>query len=199
MFLSITNLTKAFSFVALFGMTWKGDVPVRETLVRIHPDSEVIISGTTNLNSFNCRYNLEEKTSPVHVVYEKTGAKYIFSRAQLLLQNSCFDCGGRGINRDFRELLRSEAYPQVHLELLYAQVPEDLSEAVRAGIRITLAGVTRDFETDVICNFDPDLCIYGNFPMQLSDFDLEPPSKVLGMIKVDDQIEVQLNLRLRQQ
>ena len=158
----------------------------------------MVISGSTNVNSFDCIYQLEDMEKPIQVVYERQGNRLLFSQARLRLQNTCFDCGGRGINRDFRELLKTAEYPRVGLELLYAEIPDQLVDPVQVGLRITLAGVSRDFHTELICDMDPDLCIYGDFPIQLSDFDLEPPSKALGMIRVNDRVEVRLNLRLRQ-
>ncbi len=196
MFFSATPIIKSIAFGGFLAFALLiGDVD-RETTVHIHPDSEVVIAGTTNINSFDCSYVLEDKTRPLHVVYEERDGKFFFSQAQLRLQNSSFDCGGRAINKDFLELLKTERHPQVLLELIYAEVPDKPSDFIRAGLRITLAGVTREFETELLCDLNPDLCIYGNFKMNLSDFDLEPPSKALGIIKVDDQIEVQLNITL---
>ncbi|MDC6353847.1 MULTISPECIES: hypothetical protein [unclassified Robiginitalea] len=187
--------TTVFAVIAAF-LLFIGDED-SETTVHIHPESEVVIAGTTNVNSFDCSYILEDKSDPLHVVYETKDGKFLFSKAELFLQNSGFDCGGRGINRDFQELLKTEDHPRVLLELLYAEVPEKPSDVIRAGLRITLAGVSREFETELICDMNPNLCIYGNFVMHLSDFDLEAPRKALGIIQVDDQVEVQLNIKLR--
>lgn len=192
-----TSVIRSATFAAVSALAMLvGDVN-RETTVHIHPESEVVIVGTTNVNTFDCIYILEDKSEPLQVVFEMEDGKFLFTQAELYLQNSGFDCGGRGINRDFQELLKTEDYPRVLLELLYAEVPEKPSDVIRAGLRITLAGVSRDFDTELICDMNPDLCIYGNFVMHLSDFDLEAPRKALGIIQVEDRIEVRLNIKLR--
>ncbi|RIV30475.1 YceI family protein [Flagellimonas lutimaris] len=172
--------------------------PERETKVRVAPESEVVISGTTNVNEFTCKYNLEELELPIRLAYDDKAEQIQFSNAQLKLANDCFDCGGKAINKDFRELLQTEEHPQVELRLLYVDPPQPDNQKIGVGMEIKIAGVARNYETILYCEQQGNICVDGTIPLKLTDFGLEPPRKVLGMIKVHDEIQVKVALSLKE-
>ncbi|WP_445384819.1 hypothetical protein ACT6NV_12710 [Robiginitalea sp. IMCC44478] len=174
------------------------DTPFRETHVYIASDSEMVISGSTNVNTFHCRYSVTELDNPLSVYYEEGANRYTFRNTRLELSSNCFDCGGNAINRDFQELLKSDIYPEVVLELLYVEKPSDNLNTYKVGVSVMLAGQCRTYETLVFCDQTGSLCIEGDLNVCFSDFNLEPPSKVMGLIKVNDQLTVNLKLKIRQ-
>lgn len=172
--------------------------PERETKIRVASDSKVIISGTTNVNGFTCRYNLKEMELPIRLAYDDKLEQIQFSNAQLKLANNCFDCGGKAINKDFRELLKTEEHPEVELRLLYVDPPQPNDSKIGVGMEIKIAGTVRIYETRLYCKQQGDIWVDGTIPLKLTDFGLDPPKKVLGMIKVHDEIKVQVALRLKE-
>ena len=187
---------KAFLLLTLLFLAMSFDTAVREAQVIISPDSELVISGSTNVNKFHCRYSVSELDRPLSVIYEVGAERYTFRNTRLKLANSCFDCGGRAINRDFQELLKTDEYPEVQLKLLYVEIPENDLDPLKVGVEVTLAGEARTFETLVVCDRSGSLCIEGYLDVCFSDFDLEPPTKVMGIIKVSDQLTVSLKLKI---
>lgn len=188
---SISAMTLLF-FGAFFS------APVRETRVWVAPESEVVIIGTTNVNAFTCKYNVQELEVPVQLSYNEKVEQIQFQNAKLKLANDCFDCGGKAINKDFRELLKTEHHPQVELRLLHVDPLETDAQKIGVGMEITIAGVARKYETTLSCVQAGDICVNGTLDLLLSDFGLEPPRKVLGMIKVDNKIKVKLSLKLKE-
>ncbi|MEC3966456.1 YceI family protein [Flagellimonas halotolerans] len=181
----------------MFFISWFNfNDPERETKVRVEPESEVVIAGTTNVNNFTCKYNLQELEMPIRLIYDEKSEQILFKNAELTLINDCFDCGGKAINRDFQELLKTERHPQVGLKLLYVEPPSPNQSMVDVGVEIKIAGVSRKYQTLLNCEQAKDICVNGTLELKLSDFDLEPPKKMLGMIKVDDEIKVHLTLQL---
>src|SRR6056297_2462582 len=144
--------------------------PERETKVRVAPESEVVISGTTNVNQFTCKYNLEELELPIRLAYDDKAEQIQFSNAQLKLANDCFDCGGKAINKDFRELLRTEKHPQVELRLLYVDPPQPDDKKIGVGMEIKIAGTTRIYETTLYCEQQGKIRVDGTIPLKLTDF-----------------------------
>ncbi|MCK0159270.1 hypothetical protein [Allomuricauda sp. F6463D] len=191
----VTKIVWVVSMLIIgFGIT----DPERETKIRVAPDSQVVISGTTNVNEFTCKYNLEELELPIGLAYDEKEEQIQFSNAQLKLANDCFDCGGKAINKDFKELLQTKDYPHVELKLLYVNPPQPNSEEIGVGMEIKIAGVTRIYETQLYSEQQGNICVDGTIPLKLTHFGLEPPRKVLGMIKVNDDIKVQIALRLNE-
>tara|TARA_R110002012_G_C11671446_1_gene613139 strand:+ start:7418 stop:7996 length:579 start_codon:yes stop_codon:yes gene_type:complete len=185
------------TLVALLLLSWFsfGD-PERETKVRVEPQSEVVIAGTTNVNNFTCKYNLEALEVPIRLNYDEKSEQILFKNAELKLVNDCFDCGGRAINKDFQELLKTEKYPQVGLKLIYVEPLSTNQSNVGVGLEIKIAGVSRTYRTVLHCEQTKDICVTGTLALKLSDFNLEAPKKMLGMIKVDDQIKVHITLQM---
>jgi len=65
-------------------------------------------------------------------------------------------------------------------------------------MEIKIAGVARNYETILYCEQQGNICVDGTIPLKLTDFGLEPPRKVLGMIKVHDEIQVKVALSLKE-
>ncbi len=187
---TIKSFLAAFILVVAMGFS----DPEREMRVSVASDSEVVISGTTNINSFNCRYNLQQLELPIRMVYDEQDDRILFQNAKLELANDCFDCGGKMINKDFRELLKTESHPQVELRLLYVEPPKQETKEIEVGMEIIIAGVARRYETYLKCEDQKEICVNGTLELRLSDFGLEPPRKALGMIKVDNDIKVNVSL-----
>lgn len=193
-----SHITKIVWIVSALLIGFGFTDPERETKVRVAPESEVVISGTTNVNEFTCKYNLEELELPIRLVYDDKTEQIQFSNAQLKLANDCFDCGGKAINKDFRELLQTQEHPQVELRLLYVDPPQPNNQKIGVGMEIRIAGVSRNYETILYCEQQGNICVNGTIPLRLTDFGLEPPRKVLGMIKVHDEIKVRVALRFNE-
>ncbi|MER3375018.1 MAG: YceI family protein [Allomuricauda sp.] len=196
MLASIPHITKT-ALLGLLVISWFSfNDPERETKVRVAPESEVVISGTTNVNQFTCKYNLQELEMPIRLIYDEKSEQIQFKNAELKLVNDCFDCGGKAINKDFQELLKTERHPQVELKLLYVDPPSPNQSKVDVGVEIKIAGVSRKYQSVLYCEQTSNICVNGTLELKLSDFELEPPKKMLGMIKVDDEIRVHLTLQM---
>lgn len=193
-----SHITKIVWIVSALLIGFGFTDPERETKVRVAPESEVLISGTTNVNEFTCKYNLEELELPIRLAYDDKAEQIQFSNAQLKLANDCFDCGGKAINKDFRDLLQTEKHPQVELRLLYVDPPKPENQQIGVGMEIKIAGVTRNYETQLYCEQQGNICVDGTIALKLTDFGLEPPRKALGIIKVHDEIKVRIALRLNE-
>src|SRR5690606_9654225 len=89
--------------------------PERETKILVVPGSEVVISGTSNVNKFECSYQVQGIEVPVHLVYREELNEIHFKNAKLDLPSDCFDCGGKAIKKDFKDILQTAKYPEIKL------------------------------------------------------------------------------------
>ena len=102
-----------FSALAFTGIEYT----TKSLSVSVEDDSVVSISGTTNVNSFTCNYNVLKLENPIPVSYESREQTIVFASTFLELENQCFDCGHKAINKDFNKLLKTEIYPKIQLNL----------------------------------------------------------------------------------
>jgi hypothetical protein len=191
------GVKNAIAIALLFFGTFLAD-PEREARIWVVPGSQVLISGTSNVNKFTCSYEVPGLEVPVHMVYRESLDEIHFKNANLQLESDCFDCGGKAINKDFKELLQTEKHPWIKLRLIYVDPPSPELKKVGVGMEITIAGISRTYVTELDSDQRGDIFVEGTLALKLTDFGLEPPKKVLGLIKVDDEVLVDLKLRLRE-
>lgn len=169
------------------------DTAVNNTSVVVSSKSTLVVKGTTNVNSFSCVFDSKRLKNPVSVTYFSNGDKFKFKETALVLDNGCFDCGGKGINRDFQKILKSESYPQIKLILKETSSLED-KDNVQTLVDVEIAGIKREYKIPVTVKKNTGTLISGGLKIRLSDYNLEQPKKMFGLITVDNEITIDFNL-----
>ncbi|MCB4809046.1 YceI family protein [Tamlana sp. 62-3] len=167
------------------------------TTIKINPESTLVIKGKTNVSQFYCNYNIAKLNHDISVDFSAIdNQKMTFNKAELKLNNTFFDCGNQIMNKDFRTLLKSKTYPNIYINLLEVEKQSDNKLLVQLAIE--LAGISKQFKIPVIiektCN--NNVRVKGNIEIDILQYNLEPPKKLLGMVKVDNTINVLFNLSL---
>lgn len=169
----------------------------------VHSDSQFWIQGEATTNDFTCRVgqvdgraklpapkkvlaSSSEKREPTVIVKVAVGA---------------FDCGNRIMTKDLKETLKVEEYPHIRFELIDARVgtPIDTTaewRPVKVLGALTVAGTKRVTTLSALGRAldESRFRIRGCHSIRMTDFEIEPPTKAFGLIKVKDQIEVQFDL-----
>lgn len=166
----------------------------------IHPDSKITIQGTTNVNNFAC---VSESELPQGMFLAETSAadnSIQFSDAVLKLKVESFDCLNRRMNRDMQDAMGAETHPNILIRLLEAEpVDKSLSGGstqLLVKLSISLNGVEKN--TQVVIDYnqvEPYLFSFvGSKELNMTDFNIDPPSPAMGLIKVRDNITIHFNL-----
>ncbi|MFB9056363.1 YceI family protein [Mariniflexile ostreae] len=176
----------------------KGDTAAAEALVLVTPSSSLSVKGTTNVNDFECAYNMDELKHPISVFFKKQGDKLVFRRTALVLDNSCFDCGSKGINSDFQKILKTEKQPKIYLYLKELKAKNASPKINLASVDIKIAGITNAYEIPVTIIDKDNMSVNGRVSIRLSDFNMEGPKKLFGLIEVDDTVKIDFQLELKE-
>ncbi len=100
-----------------------------------------------------------------------------------------FECGNELMNRDFSKTLKQDEFPDITLTLI------DLTgENSDMGLSV-LAGEV-DVEMESLS--DGRKRILGSQPLAFSDFGIVPPRRLLGMVRVENEINVDFSLIIRE-
>ena len=187
-----------FLILGLFG----SKLPTSETVLSpnseayiILPDSRLTILGSTNINNFKCNFDISELKNPITISYSQKEDNFIFSKASLKLKNQSFDCGSRPINKDFLSLLKTENYPEITLRLKELSLNDDPSQ-VKALVEIEIAGISKVYNVNVSAAKDNTFVVSGFLKLNIEDFNLQAPKKVLGLIIVEKIIDIEFKLKL---
>lgn len=170
---------------------------VGSTSVIIAPNSKLLINVKTNVNSFKCHYDVLKLNKPISVSFKSHGDKISFKKTTLVLENVNFDCGGPGINNDFKELLKTKTYPQIFIKLKEINKDQNNENLIHALVDLEIAGVTKSYTVPIELKEEGTLFIKGVLPLNIRDFNLDPPKKALGLIVVKDIIEINFELAVK--
>jgi len=159
--------------------------------IKILPSSELIIAGSTNVNKFDCKFDIQLISKPKSFVYFKDEEYLRFKNLELHLRTEGFDCGNHRMNSDFQDLLMNDKYPEIVIHIDHVELVS--KEYAKAYIEVDLAGKSNKYDLPVLLTEDR---FKGKFKMNIRDFGLKPPKKALGLIEVDEIIEVQFDLQV---
>lgn len=115
-----------------------------------------------------------------------------------------FECGISAMNNDFQELLKADEEPFLYLQLNSISLHpsntafEELD--VDAEVEILLAGVKKKVLISggkVLNHSSAQLTLKGDKELLITDFSIEPPTKMFGMIKVTDDITIQFEIGMK--
>lgn len=166
-----------------------------EKKVTVLPASKLSITGDTNINKFECNFDTAYLKEAQKVYYSRKDSIMSFTGAILVLNTQGFDCGNKGINQDFHDLIKSDEYPEILLEI--SKVKLRTKSFGVATICITMAGKQRYYEVPINISNGEIAKFQGELELNIKDFDLEPPKKLFGIIVVKDEIEIAFDLQVK--
>ncbi|MEQ8928144.1 MAG: hypothetical protein RLO81_20175 [Fulvivirga sp.] len=172
---------------------------VTKTMV-IEEESTFKISGKSSVNSFDCHIIQGFCGESVSVSYNVQATTVKFSNTKFSIPVKQFDCGSKFITRDMKETLKAEDHPFMEFELISIRNFDDLNcENSKAETLVTIAGITNRYllNYDISKLDEVSYRIKLNSTFDINDFNLDPPTALMGLIKVDETIGVSLTLHTR--
>ncbi len=193
-FMSKINFSamKSIAITYLFPFVVIGFLSTYPIEVTFEKESKVAIKGTSNVNSFTCEYQdeikLQQKTINVETNRKE---KFNIKKAKLHLFANNFDCGGRRINKDFRALLQTDKFPYIDI---YVHGISFLEKEYVADVEVSIAGKNNNYKLKVE---NPEKNHFtGDLIIDISDFGLESPKKLMGLIEVNNLIDINFDVYL---
>ncbi|HZB15110.1 MAG TPA: YceI family protein [Chryseolinea sp.] len=166
----------------------------------IDSKSRLTIYGSTNINNFVCKIDCYTGSDTLQFVKNYNACEIQFYRNRMTIPIRSFDCGSKQISKDFWGTLKSETYPQLQINFRSLEnLPVNNNDWVNGIVDITLAGVTAQYTIRYYVSRDKNVIfLKGTQPVNFSDFKLEAPEKLKGLIKVNESLKVEFNLVLKE-
>lgn len=166
----------------------------------VQPSSSLTINGKTNVNSYKCattRYTRKDTL----ILVEGSRRRPYFKRGYVGLDAASFDCGMRVMTNDFSSTIKAKEFPVIFIEFIsFERIPtySKAEDKFKSKMKISLGGVTKTFQVDCTIKPEPTGLIHlrGGRSFTFSDFNLVAPEKMMGMIKVEDALDVNFHLVL---
>ncbi len=166
------------------------------TRYEVQPGSRFWIDGSATTGPYTC----EAGAVVGHATVEHDGIS-----AEVRIPVAGFDCGLPPMNRDFRAALQGDRYPTVLFILQDAEVVEPPARAggwarVRALGTLQLAGATR--MVSILAEGRElgggRVRLRGRHALRMTDFGIEPPTGMLGLVRAHDHIVVRFDVTARE-
>lgn len=188
-----------FFLQLLFGIHWQGNNGTRPVIKRwaVANNSSLNIEGRSNLSSFCCQVTRYLETDTMQYVKNETTRQFIFTNSCLTIDINNFDCHQRIITNDFRKTLKADQNRFLKVQFLSLDAFDVRSQqTVKGKVEILLAGqvkcTTIDFKTNVTNT--GLIQMNGTKTLLFSEFNLHPPKKMAGIIKIKEEIRVNFQL-----
>ncbi|WP_224997210.1 YceI family protein [Cesiribacter sp. SM1] len=162
--------------------------------------SQLTISGSSNVNEFQCMSLSYAGGNSLYETWDVISKRPVMS-GLITLKASAFDCQNKIMTQDMQKTIKADKYPNVKVHFLSLErMPSSGHQQKAKGVvEICLAGVSRQYE--ISATFQElgksKAMLAGSLEFNLTDFNIEPPTKMMGAIKVKDCFTIDFNLELK--
>jgi hypothetical protein len=143
------------------------------------------VQGTTSIGGFECNCDMNTKDTLFFNQPERS------NKITHTVPVKSFGCGNFILNNDFRKTLKEKEFPNVRIELSNFRKS---TENFNCDLTLNLVGKQKIYK-NLPLKFDNNRLI-GMITLQFSDFDLTPPKKIGGMIKIKEEIKLSVSLQI---
>ena len=172
-------------------------VPVQLVLAS---GSRLWIDGDSNLRTWSCEAHGLETHAEARTA--DAGGVPSVRQVELAVPVDELRCGDDHMESKLRESLKSSKHPRIEYTLTSVQQQtgsNELEKRMKTTGLLTVAGRTRTVTMLVHAGVlhDGTLRARGSVPLQMSDYGVDAPSALLGLVKAKDRIVVRFDLRAR--
>lgn len=201
--LSMSNSTLSLIWRVLFftGCLWCTPLPAQNSVTKylvVDSSSTVTIDGKSNVNKYQCAVKQYKGKDTLLLTAIKGKGAY-FKKGWVKLNTSQFDCGLDLITNDFRKSIQSDKYPYIIIQLIsFERFPINTASEDRFTGKIIVKLGNKAVPCQITCCIAKDdknrIHLSGSHNFKFSDFNLEPPKRMMGMVKVDENITIDFHL-----
>ena len=189
-------LLVALGTLALGGWTYRNDP------YSLQPQSRLWIDGTSTVRDFQCKapalsvaIEAADDAIPALLAAEKT-----FRSVRFDVAVDRMDCSNGTMNGHMLKALKAKEHPVISFRLDTYELSRsgDLTKGVLSG-KLEIGGVERAvvLPVELKSGNEGALRVTGSAEINMRDFSLEPPSLMLGTLKVRHRVKVSFDLSLK--
>lgn len=180
--------------LVLPGLTHAQNVPIR-----LETGSRIWLQGTAGPVHFSCQATKVEVTGQVRLRAHGHGHDQV--ELFVTIPVEAMDCGLAAMNKDLRAALKSDRHPAIRYSLgRYAvSQPYRIAQWVDTSGQLSVAGETRPVNIRVLGQPDPGtgMRLTGHLPVDMTDFKVVPPAPMMGLVKVNKELNVYFDVVFR--
>jgi len=154
--------------------------------------SVITINGTSNVNKFQFHND-----DPIIT----TASTENYYDNQIRIPVNEFEASNLRMLQDFHKMVRASEYPYINIEIESMALADfdETSGMTNFRTKVSIAGKTNTYTvaSEIAGCEHEGFILKGNLEVKLTDFDIEPPTKVFGAVKVNDEVLINFAFRLQ--
>jgi polyisoprenoid-binding protein YceI len=190
--------------------TSKTQVAAATEVLEIAPGSTLSLDGDSTLHrysakagEFSATFKLAAAISPGQQTVDSLFRNHEIVSAELVIPVANLDSGEAGLDADLRKALHAEKNKYIVLHIKSYEVQNAAAEGGTFRLvlhtALSIAGIKRDVEIFASVTDTPGgVRLTGYKDLLMSDYKLEPPSRLFGAVKATDRVTISFNLTIRQ-
>ena len=163
--------------------------------------SNVSISGTSTIHDWEMKSNHAQLNATFVLNEDQLTA---ISALHFTIESASLKSGHTLMDVNTYKALKTKIYNDISFILSSANVVAQSNNTylLQCLGKLTIAGTTRETDLCVTCKWNPDdksfLCT-GTKKIKMTDYKVQPPVLMLGMIKTGDEIFINYNCRINRE
>ncbi|MBI1184632.1 hypothetical protein GC194_10190 [bacterium] len=163
----------------------------------VEASSSITIDGKANVADYECAITKHSWGDTITVDFQNDSV-CTFSENKLHIPVLSFSCDNEMMTEDFKETLNAEKYPSIKLSVDELVFKCNKPNTTLLKGQLTIAGHSRALVLSCQRSNTPNgMIITGAKKLTFTEFNLVPPEKFFGMVKVEDAITIFFDLHLR--
>lgn len=171
--------------------------------LKLTPESRLWVDGTSSVRSFSCKATVVDATADPradNTIAAVLGGESAIKTVTLVVPSEKLDCSNGTMNGHMFKAIKAKDFPTITFKLdsyTLGKAAEGMAATMKGSL--TLGGVTKPITLDAILTSGANgaLRIAGAYELNMRDYDLTPPSLMMGTLKVRERVKVNFDLALR--
>lgn len=161
--------------------------PRDEAVKLVIQEKRVAVNGRTSIGGFTCRYSDRNVRDTLFVDFSTRTPDLVFD---IVVDD--FGCGNFMLNRDFKKTLKSKEFPKARVSVGNIRTS---NSKYFCDLTVNMVGKKLDFPNlELVRNTEG---VTAQIGMGFSTLGLEPPSKMGGLVTVDEALKLEIFLGFR--
>ena len=163
--------------------------------------STLSVTGKSNINTFTCEIAGYSGNDTLTIISDGSGGS-VKLNGGLHVTVSQFNCHNKMITGDLRKTLKAKDHPFLKVRFLSlerAPMLNQNAEVIKGWVEVELAGVKKVMQIpfEFGRNSTTITTMTGEKIFCFTDFQLSPPTKMAGTVKIKDEFTVDFRLKLK--
>ena len=181
-----------------------------EVGLALKPESKLWLTGSSNVHDYHSNatkltvtFQIDpakwNATLPPGDAVERIVREHGVTSIQAIVSVAGMKSGKSGLDKNMSKALLADKHPDIRFELTSYDVAAAESEAMKitAKGKLTVAGVER--ETPITLKgvrTGDTVRLEGSVPLLMTQFNVKPPTMMMGTMRTKDEVTVHLDLRV---